>query len=360
MLIVGQGLAGSLLAWRLMQQGFKVLLLDDGRESASQVAAGLINPITGQRLVKQQDFEVLATAAMADYQRLAKQFDELFFIALPMLRILQTEQERQQAQRRLAQSGYQGFLSELVSPPEIYAPFGVLQQQQTGYLRTEALLEHLCAYFIEHKAYRQVSFDHADIRLVPSLQWQDVQPQNVVFCEGYRASQNPWFKCLPFQSAKGEILAGDGRPQNLQQILNFGRWFIPLEGDRFKLGATFVVDQLDTDVTREARDQLLQAFNRVVPGHSSLRLYQQRAGIRPCTLDKQPFIGFHPRHPQLAIFNGFGAKGSLAIPWYAARFADVLQRRAALPFNCDIKRYDDRFFSEQISTRPSQAGFAVW
>ncbi|HBA65740.1 MAG TPA: FAD-dependent oxidoreductase, partial [Methylococcaceae bacterium] len=51
-LIVGQGLAGSLLAFELIQRNAQVMVVDDGRENASEVAAGLINPVTGIRLVK--------------------------------------------------------------------------------------------------------------------------------------------------------------------------------------------------------------------------------------------------------------------------------------------------------------------
>jgi len=50
-LIVGQGLAGSLMAWELMQRGKTVLIVDNGLENASRVAAGLINPVTGMRFV---------------------------------------------------------------------------------------------------------------------------------------------------------------------------------------------------------------------------------------------------------------------------------------------------------------------
>ena len=53
-LIIGQGLAGSLLAWELINRNCKVVIIDNGQENASQVAAGLINPIAGQRFVKSQ------------------------------------------------------------------------------------------------------------------------------------------------------------------------------------------------------------------------------------------------------------------------------------------------------------------
>jgi len=53
-LIIGQGLAGSLLAWTLLQQQQTVVLVDSqDPQGASQVAAGLVNPVVGQRLEKQ-------------------------------------------------------------------------------------------------------------------------------------------------------------------------------------------------------------------------------------------------------------------------------------------------------------------
>ena len=52
-LIIGQGLAGSALAYQLLQAGQKVLVIDNQyANSASRVAAGLLNPITGNEMKK--------------------------------------------------------------------------------------------------------------------------------------------------------------------------------------------------------------------------------------------------------------------------------------------------------------------
>ena len=49
-LIVGQGLAGTLLAWALERAGRDFVIADAGHgESASRVGAGLVNPVTGER-----------------------------------------------------------------------------------------------------------------------------------------------------------------------------------------------------------------------------------------------------------------------------------------------------------------------
>ena len=44
--------------------------------------------------------------------------------------------------------------------------------------------------------------------------------------------------------------------------------------------------------------------------------------------------------PLSFVFNGFGAKGSLLIPYFAALFTDYLNGLAELPDEVDIRRFD--------------------
>ncbi|MGZ4959683.1 MAG: NAD(P)/FAD-dependent oxidoreductase [Methylomonas sp.] len=344
-LIVGQGLAGSLLAWELMQHQYRVFVVDDGAENASQVAAGLINPVTGQRLVKSQDVDSLLPAAIAYFRQLGEVFRQNFFIPMPMLRILQSEREKAAAQKRLCQAEYRNYLQSWLPDAEgVETAFGILQQRQTGYLRTRLLLTQLQDFFIAHAAYRQAKINYRDIVLHPDLQWQDIRPRHIVFCEGHRATANPWFRNLPFQPAKGEILGCEAGSALPAQILNYGHWMIPLDGGRFKTGATFDNHNLDNLPSRQAETILLTALQKVCPMLQSARVYEHKTGIRPTTLDKQPFIGAHPRHTNLHIFNGFGAKGSLAIPWHCRQFAAALKRQSPLSTDSHIRRYYDSHF----------------
>ena len=72
-------------------------------------------------------------------------------------------------------------------------------------------------------------------------------------------------------------------------------------------------------------------------------MVEQQAGVRPTTSDRQPFVGLHPGKPQLTIFNGFGSKGSLLIPWHVERFVECLLDATPLPLSMDIARYRDLF-----------------
>ena len=59
-LIVGQGLAGTTLAFHLLKSNKKIFILDDcDSTSSSRVAAGLFNPITGKRNVKTWKADIL-------------------------------------------------------------------------------------------------------------------------------------------------------------------------------------------------------------------------------------------------------------------------------------------------------------
>jgi len=344
-LIVGQGLAGSLLAWELMQQQCRVMVIDKGGENASQVAAGLINPITGQRLVKTKDVDELLPAAMAFYRRLAQIFEQEFFNPLPMLRVLKNSREQEIGRRRLSDAAYQPFLNHREhSVLDINSPFGLMEQQQTGYLRTGLLLETLRHYFVANASFRQTSVDYAEIVLQPQLQWRDLQPKHIVFCEGYQAIRNPWFGKLPFQPVKGQILSCVTDSVCPEHILNYGNWLIPLDKQHFKVGATFEPEIIDTKPTEQARQSLLQGLTAIYPALRPSKVIAQQVGIRPATLDKQPFIGSHPRYPNLHIFNGFGAKGSLAIPRCASQFAAALKRQQAFSNHYHIQRYDETYF----------------
>lgn len=338
-LIVGQGLAGSLLAWQLMQCGCKVMIVDNGLENASQVAAGLINPVTGMRLVKSSDVDDLLPIAKNCYAQLAEFFSQNFYIEKTMLRIFISHKERDHAIKRQHQPAYQAYLGEMLSSVEsLNTPYGCLMQQQTAYLLTRPLLSSLKKFFIEKACYLQQAFNIADIQFQPRLHWQGIFPKRIIFCEGYLAADNPYFKWLPFQSVKGEILTLNHSHRLPDTMLNYGHWIIPVNHQQIRVGATFDWQNLNNLPTEQGKNTMLNSIKTVIDDFNYDAL-QHHANVRPCTLDKQPFIGLHPQYPQLGIFNGFGAKGSLQIPWYIERFADLLLHNTPLPLNCDIQRY---------------------
>ncbi len=344
-LIIGQGLAGSLLAWELIERGERVLVVDDGHQSAaSTAAAGLLNPVTGQRLVKTSGVDDCLPLARERYRQLERVLGRTLLVEKPMWRLFRSNQEQEAWERRHIDPGYAAYLGEhllaAVLQPPFVAPLGGFEQTQTGYLDTNALLEGVRDHLLVSGHYCRQVLMWDDITVAENgIQFDGIDCQRAIFCEGYKARQNPWFDWLPFQPAKGEILTVEIDEPLPDAIINAGKWLMPRGGCTYRLGATYEREQLDEMATEAGRHELLASLPQLLKPLPAHRVTEHRAGVRPNTLDKQPFIGLHPDFPQLGIFNGFGSKGALLIPCHAKRFVDALHGGEELSREVDIERY---------------------
>ena len=347
-LIVGQGLAGSLLAWRLLQRDNQVLIVDSGASaSASLTAAGLVNPITGRRLVKTPGIDRYLPAAKQLYGDLEGFFGQPFYFERPQIRLFISPKEQSIYEKRFSDPDYSPFLGHRFdknsAQSNLTDELGGFNQKRCGYLDTALLLTRLKNYFQEKSAIIESKLDLADLHSNGVLhRWKSLQSKHVIFCEGFQAGKNPWFAWLPFQPVKGEILTLKVEPELPAEIILKGNWLLPLSHGLLKTGANYRWDVLDNKPTEQIAIKLLDAFRAFYKKPPEVEIAKHQAGVRPATLDKQPFIGSHPRRRGVHIFNGFGSKGSLLIPWFSLRFTEYLSTGNPLPAEADITRYSIR------------------
>ena len=73
-LIIGQGICGTMLSWNLLRAGKTVMVVDEDKPyTASKVASGVINPVTGRRIVRTWEIDTIMPFAVAAYQELEKE-----------------------------------------------------------------------------------------------------------------------------------------------------------------------------------------------------------------------------------------------------------------------------------------------
>ena len=344
-IIVGQGLAGSALAWKLAAAGQRVCVIDDGHAtSSSAVAAGLINPLAGLRFTRRPEVGAWLGAADHWYTELTHSFGRTFFHALPMLRLFRSVEQQRFHERRLKDPASRELLGSAFDadhcPEPITAPFGGFNQHRTGYVDLPLLMGELRGWLRQHQHLVEHVLEPTEVEPGKNtVSVAGVRAQRLVFCDGARLRANPWFDDLPLAPEKGEILnlkTGDWQPHH---IINGAYWLVPLENGEVRFGATHRHSQIDNRITEAGRTELVDAFHALHPVLPHVHVVRQQAGIRPGTVDRYPLIGQHPAHPCLWAFNGFGARGALVIPWYAQRLADHLQHGTALPAEADIRRF---------------------
>jgi glycine/D-amino acid oxidase-like deaminating enzyme len=343
-LIIGQGLAGSLLALALLERGQRIRILDDGhRSSASMAAAGLVNPLGGMRFNRLPHLEACLASAQTRYLQLERQFKLSLWHPIPMVRLFRSEQQmrfyRRQADDPAAAPYLGGRFAAGESGHRLNDPHGGFRQRGTGYVAVAKLLTSLRTWFRDQGLLVEQDADPANLQLLAGgVRHAGMTARRLVFCQGRRSTSNPWFDWLPLQPAKGEILTLDCDEPLPDEIINAAHWLIPLVEGGWRLGATLDREHLDERPTDAGRRVLLTGLEQLLGRHLPVRIRSHLAGVRPNTSDRQPLLGAHPQHPELCICNGFGGRGSLTIPWYSERFADWLLGHGPLPAGADIRR----------------------
>ena len=312
--IVGQGLAGTCLAWRLWSRGkkFRLLHLGEGR-STSAISAGLLTPVTGRSLNPSWRLSEFLDEALGFYREVEGALGEQFFYEIPILRLFAGAEERRMFDRKheLLQPWTGAFLEAKDCPCE--APYGGVIWKGGGRLDTRRFLESSGIFFRDSGL-----LETGEVDLAGGLEVE----KPTIMCAGAAGLGSEPFGFLPERRAKGEILTVriPGQPEN--RVLSRNGWMIPLGQGLFRVGSTYSWDNLTDSVTGSGRAQvenLVRSFTSL-----SFETVEQVAGIRPIIRQSRPVIGSHPENENIFIFNGLGSKGVLYAPGVADRLAAFL------------------------------------
>jgi len=341
-LIIGQGLAGTALAWRLRERGVPFVIVDrDEPVTCSKVAAGLITPVTGMRLKVSWRFEVFYPEALRFYRHIGRLLDTRVFFPRGYVRLLKNEQERQKWPKRLRESEVAPFVhpqAPQLDPEIVTRPHEGFQQRHAAWLDTVTYLEASRRFFGE--AYRQASVEPDEvIDDAGGVTWRGERFSHVVWAQGWQASKHPLFHWVPFQSALGTILTAMADLKGERRILNRGCWVIPRADGTLRAGSTYEWTFPDppagspsmvADLETKLRDFL------AVP----VELLGLQSAVRPIIKGRQALLGAHPAHPRVVFFNGLGSKGSLRAPWLAKHLVEHLLDGSLLDAEFDLQAND--------------------
>ncbi|MBC2837767.1 FAD-binding oxidoreductase [Robiginitalea sp. SC105] len=340
-LIIGSGLAGMAMAETLQSRGHRICVFDDSSRQASLVAAGLYNPVVLKRLNLTWEGGRLMDFSIPFYQRLQEKLGGSFDEKLPILRRFASAEEQNAWFEAADRPGLSRFLSPRLlrnDNPGLDAPFGFGEVLETGRLHTAKLLTAYRSLLHRQGALRAESFDHGSLRLYgEEVAYGDIKSRYVVFCEGFGMRANPFFRYLPLQGSKGELLTvripglGEGR------IIKSGVFLIPEGNDRYRVGATYGRNDFSPEPTPAAREELTRKLGHILK--VDFEVENQSAGIRPTVPDRRPLAGRHPEHPRLLALNGMGSRGVLLAPYAAACLADFVESGTPLPPEIDLARY---------------------
>lgn len=339
-LLIGQGLAGTALAYKLKQAGKKIRIIDQpGTNNSSRVAAGLFNPVTGRKMVKTWKADSLFPRIKPFYQELEKLTGSKFLTEKAIYRPFLSIEEQNEWMGHSADPAFEDYLEKIYQESQseyLKDPFGGVMFHNSGWLNINNLLDAMTSYFTE-----ELILENFDERIFSHeggfWSYRDLKAKAVIYCNGMGAKNSRFFNFLPFAPVKGEILEVK-QEFSPDYVVNRGVFRVHLGNNVHRVGSTYTKHDLDVGPTVEAKTELLDKLKDLVRMPVE-EIISHKTGIRPATRDRKPFLGKHPTEVGVYIFNGFGAKGVSLIPYFSDIMVDHLLNDKAIDHEVDIARY---------------------
>lgn len=322
-IIVGHGMAGAVLAQYLLGENKRIQVFENLKtNSATRVAAGIYNPVAYRKLKMAEFADVFIPEAVDFYQKVEQQTNQHFFRPLPFMKLLTSIEEQNNWQIQSGVDQNATFMSAKISNEnfnrQVKNPLGAGIVKNAGVLNTVLFIEACKKVLEESNSFSHQSFDYNQLQFSDHIQYKNIKAKHIVFCEGIGIKNNPWFNWLPIQQFKGELIEIYAPDLPLDVVINKGVFIIPLGEGIFKVGATHDWKNVNETPTEKGKSELLEKLDTII--QTSYKIINHKAGLRPASRDRRAYIGRHPKHPNLFVFNGLGSKGVVTAPWLARHF----------------------------------------
>lgn len=394
-LIVGQGICGTFLHLELERAGLSCVVIDEERPfTASRAAAGLINPVTGRRIVKAWMIDELLPFAQEAYREMGERLGAgggsgvgdgvgagggfgagdgsgagtgaSFMRPVSLVDFFPTAQMRLAFLKRFEED------PQYLRLPEDEHAWDAGFRYELGYgligpcwlVDMPGLLGAARRRMKERGVLREERFTLEELQIDESVIYRDVHARWIIFCDGMESFTNPYFSRLPFAPNKGEVLiveipglagvagaAGRGGAAGRagaaaggvteagagQAVFKKGISLVPWKEGLYWVGSSYewsFTDAAPTAAFRQRTEAVLAEWLRL-----PFRTVEHFASVRPATLERRPFVGLHPVHPAVGILNGMGTKGCSLAPYFARQLVQRLSKGVAIQADADILRF---------------------
>jgi glycine oxidase len=350
-IIVGQGLAGSALALRLLHRNQRIVVFDrHGKTQSSRVAAGLFNPITGKLMTKSWMADVTFRELHSFYPHAEKLLGHKFFYLKPIYRPFHSIEEQNDWMAKSADRGLRDYIRQVFTQSafgnQVHDPYGGILIRQCGYLDTVIFLEGVRNYLTSLASFRPQTLDQNQLEIKQDgVTFGDLEAKKIIFCTGMEQANDSFTRSIPLRPLKGETLTIETE-QRLELIYNRGVYILPTTAHYCKVGATYEPNHTDPAVTETGRSELEQKIKDLLK--MSYRVVNHEGGIRPTTPDRRPLLGAVSESENVVIFNGLGTKGVSLVPHFSRLLADWLMGEAEIPPAVNINRY------KALSSKPRE------
>ena len=357
-LVIGGGIVGTAIAYRLAKDGMAVTLLERGeigRES-SWAAGGMLTPV---HLAEYPGpLAEICAASLALYEPLCRELSGLSstdpeYRTTGLLLLVTSEQGARDAAMLEGWKREHGQPCRVLSREEALSleprltPSlrGALHLPDIAQVRNNRMAVALAEAAAKKGAEVRPNSPVTGLLRVPGRvngaksSRGDVYAATTVLAAGAWSPEilRPLGIELAVRPVKGQMLLAGGTPDFCRHMVLDGEsYLIPRADGKILIGSTLEEKGFDKAVTIDAVGSLAERGARLMPEIASLPLVGSWAGLRPASPDRLPYIGRAPVDG-LILATGHFRNGILLAPITAEIVADLL---AGAPPAVDLAPFD--------------------
>ncbi|HIK67870.1 MAG TPA: FAD-binding oxidoreductase [Flavobacteriales bacterium] len=353
-IIVGAGLAGTLMAWELEKRGVIYEVWDAPKNpskssrtpihssppntsnQASRVAAGMFNPVSFKRIVEVWNAREHMDVMRETYLKIESflKIPGKILHKSPIMRVFPNSQYRMLWEKRLEDEHNVSQFIRPVSdeaPDDIVAPHGFGVVPEAGWVDLPLLLDSFRSFLESKGKFREKTYN--------STFDDTIQTSNFIDCRGVGATEDLANHNLKIQSDHGDVLTIKSNINTKNMCVNRVKWLLPRGNHTYKLGATYKWNVVNSIPSEEGREELLTGIKPIISSEvfDNLEITNHETGLRPASKDRRPYAG--KINENTYILNGFGTRGVLIGPATAAHLVRFIFEDKELPKEINTARY---------------------
>jgi glycine/D-amino acid oxidase-like deaminating enzyme len=194
-------------------------------------------------------------------------------------------------------------------------------------------------YLIEKNALIEDVFDFKKLDVTADqIVYKNYTANLIIFCEGAKGQENPYFKQLPFAPNKGEALLVNIKDLDDGFIYKKAVSIVPWKDSIFWVGSNYEWDNYNDDPSPSFREKTIAVLNEwlTIP----YEVIDHIAAIRPANTQRRPFVGMHPIYKNVGVFNGMGTKGCSLAPYFAEQLTAHILSNTPIEPEATIDRFN--------------------
>lgn len=336
-IIVGGGYAGLMFAHQLIKNKKSFRLISDGVRSASEISAGVCNPVVLKRFTGVWNAKNEIEVVRNNFSEMETYLGRNFIIDENLVRIFHDDVERELWLKKANNEDLVDFLdTDFIKLNSVKNDYLSGKVRDSLRIDVKAFFKSFYAYLEENNFWLKESFDFSELNL-ESNTYKDLSFDKIIFCEGVNVNNNPYFSDVPVDGNRGHSLSISADTEVDPYIIKKKFFLFKTNPNQFFVGGTYEWDQKVLEIVPESVNKLIFGLEEIFK--KEYKIEEVNVAFRAVVVDRRPIIGAHSKHKNMFILNGLGARGVMNSNFFSKQLFEHIEFGKEIFPEVDIKRF---------------------